>query len=122
MQDHIEKYPGLMKTGNKRLNQYEMTGTGDRQEFRQPLHQSKQKRIQEIHVPQTPFTRRFLCTRAAFTKEAKIRRWPGSVLIRSGCHCTPSRNGCEGRSIASTTPSGAFAETWNPLPSRFTAW
>ncbi len=39
----------------------------------------------------------------------------------SGCHCTPRQKRAAGSSIASTTPSGAVADTLNPAATCFTA-
>jgi 23S rRNA (uracil1939-C5)-methyltransferase len=50
----------------------------------------------------------------ARTKASKMDRNSPVRQKFSGCHCTPMQNGTPGSSIASTTPSGAVAETRKP--------
>ena len=63
--------------------------------------------------------------RAPRRRAGTLRTARGTRRVRqkfSGCHCTPRQKGRSGRSIASITPSGAVAETTNPVASAFTDW
>ena len=73
-----------------------------------------------IYVPRAVWVRLSGASRARGAR--RPCRGPGapaaSVSISSGCHCTPTREGVRGASMASTTPSGASALTTTLLARR----